>query len=200
MRYIVMKGQPVFLGLSLGQSLYGVLASPPSADSIWAVSQGLDYNDPIYAGWKQIPVISEIQVYNGVENKRTYAHHPELFAAGSNVYLVFSTAPVDEDSMGQEVWISTSIDRGLTWSRVRAYFRQQFYRTRPTTSMIMHTGVVGASCSEHGKPSPLCTSKLMSYSRSDSQAVAGAPDHFKLRVALPAEYRLPANQSAIHVG
>ena len=112
-----MKAHSLFLGLNLSSCLYGVFAMPPAPDSLWAVSPPLDYDDPIYAGWKQIPIVKEIQVYNGIANNRTYAHHPELFAVGSNVYLIFSSAPVDEDSMGQDVWISTSNDGGLTWSR-----------------------------------------------------------------------------------
>ncbi|KAL5361081.1 hypothetical protein BJX96DRAFT_175901 [Aspergillus floccosus] len=47
---------------------------------------------------------------------RTYAHHPELFYLHGTVYLSFSSAPIDEDSMGQEVWIATSKDSGHTWT------------------------------------------------------------------------------------
>ncbi|WYZ45708.1 hypothetical protein EsH8_VIII_001024 [Colletotrichum jinshuiense] len=77
-------------------------AAPPSPGSLWQVSPPLDYNDTLYAGWDQISVEKEIQIYNGVAQNRTYAHHPELFAVGTNVFLIYSSAPVDEDSMGQD--------------------------------------------------------------------------------------------------
>jgi hypothetical protein len=91
-------------------------AAPPDPSNLWQVVPEIDYTDPLYAGWDQIPVIKETEVYNGVTEKRTYAHHPELFAIGDKVYLIFSSAPIDEDSMGQDVWISTSDDGGLTWA------------------------------------------------------------------------------------
>ncbi|OHE99291.1 hypothetical protein CORC01_05332 [Colletotrichum orchidophilum] len=95
-------------------------AKPPPPDTLWQVSPPLNYTDTIYAGWQQITVDAEIQIYNGVAENRTYAHHPELFAIESNVFLLYSSAPVDEDSMGQDIWISTSSDSGLTWSRGRS--------------------------------------------------------------------------------
>ncbi|KAJ0383037.1 hypothetical protein COL922a_011311 [Colletotrichum nupharicola] len=93
-----------------------IAGAPPPPDSLWQISPPLNYSDVLYAGWEQIPVQKEIQIYNGVAENRTYAHHPELFSIGSNVFLIYSSAPVDEDSMGQDVWISTSNDSGLTWS------------------------------------------------------------------------------------
>lgn len=57
-------------------------ASPPSPDSYCQVSPPLDYSDALYAGWPQIPVAAEVLVYNGTAERRTYAHHPELFASG----------------------------------------------------------------------------------------------------------------------
>lgn len=93
-----------------------VSAAPPDPQTLWQVTPEIDYSDPLYAGWDQIPVVKEIEVYNGVAENRTYAHHPELFAIGDKVYLIFSSAPVDEDSHGQDVWISTSSDGGLSWT------------------------------------------------------------------------------------
>ncbi|KAI8294250.1 hypothetical protein K4K56_002817 [Colletotrichum sp. SAR 10_98] len=93
-----------------------IAGAPPPPDSLWQISPPLNYSDVLYAGWEQIPVQKEIQIYNGVAENRTYAHHPELFSIGSNVFLIYSSAPVDEDSMGQDVWISTSNDSGLSWS------------------------------------------------------------------------------------
>jgi hypothetical protein len=48
--------------------------------------------------------------------KFKYAHHPALLAVGKNVYLVHSSAVIDEDSMGMELWGSMSHDGGYTWS------------------------------------------------------------------------------------
>lgn len=91
-------------------------AIPPAPESLWQVTPEIDYSDHLYAGWDQIPTVKEVEVYNGVAHGRTYAHHPELFAIGETAYLIFSSAPVDEDSMGQDVWIATSKDAGLHWS------------------------------------------------------------------------------------
>ncbi|KAL3301093.1 bnr repeat domain-containing protein [Colletotrichum asianum] len=93
-----------------------IAGAPPPPDSLWQISPPLNYSDVLYAGWEQIPVQKEIQIYNGSAENRTYAHHPELFSIDSHVFLIYSSAPVDEDSMGQDVWISTSSDSGLTWS------------------------------------------------------------------------------------
>ncbi|KXH53055.1 hypothetical protein CNYM01_11898 [Colletotrichum nymphaeae SA-01] len=110
-----------FIGLLFASTwLIRTHAKPPPPDTLWQVSPPLDYNDKLFAGWKQISVEAEIQIYNGVAENRTYAHHPELFAIGSNVLLIYSSAPVDEDSMGQDIWISTSSDNGSTWSSGRS--------------------------------------------------------------------------------
>ncbi|KAI8626228.1 hypothetical protein F5Y19DRAFT_447632 [Xylariaceae sp. FL1651] len=92
------------------------LAIPPAANTLWQVSPPLDYSDRLYAGWEQVPVAKETEIYIGVVEERTYAHHPQLYANGSAALLLFSSAPIDEDSMGQDVRISASSDGGLTWS------------------------------------------------------------------------------------
>ncbi|KAK7211345.1 hypothetical protein V2G26_018523 [Clonostachys chloroleuca] len=99
----------------IGFSASLAIAIPPDPSTLWQVQPDLDYSDTLYAGWDQIPVIKEVEIYNGVKEGRTYAHHPELFALDDNVYLIHSSAPIDEDSMGQDVWISTSKDGGMTW-------------------------------------------------------------------------------------
>ncbi|EME80031.1 uncharacterized protein MYCFIDRAFT_177020 [Pseudocercospora fijiensis CIRAD86] len=101
----------LFLGLAA--------AEHPPADQLWQVKPAMNTNDLLFAGWHQIPIVKEIKVYNGVSAGRTYAHHPELFYLESKTYLIFSSAPVDEDSMGQDVRISVSGDGGLTWSANR---------------------------------------------------------------------------------
>lgn len=105
-------GIVILLGISK------TIATPPPPDSYWQVSPPIDYNDTIYAGWSQINNTQNILVYNGTLEERTYAHHPELYYAweSETVYLVHSSAPIDEDSMGQDVWISVSHDEGLNWS------------------------------------------------------------------------------------
>lgn len=89
----------------------------PNFDSYWQVSPSIDYSDPIYAGWPQLRVDAQVLVYKGTELNRTYAHHPELHYDGKRVFLMYSTAPIDEDSTGQESWLSTSTDGGSTWSK-----------------------------------------------------------------------------------
>lgn len=106
----------LFVQLRLGS------AAPPPPSHLWSVWPPLDYTDPLYCGWDQIAVTKEIEIYNGVDQNRTYAHHPELYAIGNKVFLIYSSAPVDEDSMGQEVWVSTSMDEGMTWSTTASLF------------------------------------------------------------------------------
>lgn len=93
-------------------------ATAPSPGSYWQVSPPIDYSDNLYAGWPQISNPRNVLVYNGTLEKRTYAHHPELYYSGETgtVLLVHSSAPIDEDSMGQDVWMSVSHDEGLSWS------------------------------------------------------------------------------------
>lgn len=96
------------------------LTGLPNPTEIWQVKPPINSSDALYAGWSQIPVIKEIEVQNGVAESRTYSHHPELFSIGDTAYLIFSSAPVDEDSMGQDVWISVSEDGGLNWTPSRS--------------------------------------------------------------------------------
>lgn len=103
--------------LSASVLLYGTQASdPPAPDSYWQVSPPINYSDPIYAGWPQLQVDKEAIVHRGTDVGRTYAHHPALYYDGRRVYLQYSSAPIDEDSTGQESWVSTSTDGGYTWS------------------------------------------------------------------------------------
>ncbi|KAK9412877.1 putative Sialidase domain-containing protein [Seiridium unicorne] len=88
----------------------------PNFTNFWDVSPPLDYNDTLYAGWSQLPALAEVEVYNGVDTNRTYAHHPEIYARNNSVYLIHSSGLVDEDSMGQNVWLTTSTDGGFTWT------------------------------------------------------------------------------------
>lgn len=108
--------KPLAQVVALGAAVTLVSAAPPDPMKLWQVDPEIDYTDPLYAGWDQIPAAKEIEIYNGVAHNRTYAHHPALFAIGNSVYLIFSSAPIDEDSMGQDVWISTSHDGGWSWS------------------------------------------------------------------------------------
>ncbi|CAH0054946.1 unnamed protein product [Clonostachys solani] len=91
-------------------------AQSPTPNEIWQVTPAIDPADKLLAGWDEISVVKETQVYNGVQENRTYAHHSELFHLNNVIYLAFSSAPVDEDSMGQDARISVSHDGGLSWS------------------------------------------------------------------------------------
>ncbi|KAF7534821.1 hypothetical protein G7054_g5911 [Neopestalotiopsis clavispora] len=92
------------------------VAELPSFTNYWNVTPPLNYSDVLYAGWPQLPTLSDIEVYNGVAQGRTYAHHPEIYASNNSVYLIHSSALIDEDSMGQQIWLTTSQDGGFTWS------------------------------------------------------------------------------------
>lgn len=48
-------------------------------------------------------------------NTSQYAHHPIVLAIDKTVYMVHSSAVIDEDSMGQELWGTISHDGGYTW-------------------------------------------------------------------------------------
>ncbi|RDW75879.1 hypothetical protein BP5796_06700 [Coleophoma crateriformis] len=96
-------------------SLSGGFALLPP-DKYWQVTPALNYSDALYAGWEQIPFEKEVLVYNGSAIGRTYAHHPALLAVGETVYIVHSSAVIDEDSMGMELWGAVSHDGGYTWT------------------------------------------------------------------------------------
>ena len=91
--------------------------APPPPDQYWKVSPPINYSDPIYAGWPQLKVDAEVLVYKGTEVNRTHAHHPELYHDGKRTFLMYSTAPIDEDSIGQDAWLYTSTDGGFKWSK-----------------------------------------------------------------------------------
>ncbi|KAK4502255.1 hypothetical protein PRZ48_005680 [Zasmidium cellare] len=98
---------------------YLIFSSSAVFTQFWNVTPPINSNDTLYAGWPQIKVSAEIEIYNGVahNHNRTYAHHPQLYARGNrHVYLIHSSAAVDEDSMGQNIWFSQSHDGGFTWT------------------------------------------------------------------------------------
>lgn len=109
------KPKDIFL-LSLLVLLKIGAADQPEPNRLWQVTPEIDLTDELYAGWDPISVVKETEVYNGVAENRTYAHHSELFHLNTITYVAFSSAPVDEDSMGQDARISVSKDDGLTWS------------------------------------------------------------------------------------
>ncbi|RYP10817.1 hypothetical protein DL764_000439 [Monosporascus ibericus] len=110
----------LYLAALSTSALYGAQAGTPppplAPGEYWQVSPPINYSDPIYAGWPQLKVDKEVVVYRGTDVGRTYAHHPELYYDGHRVYLQYSSAPIDEDSTGQESWLTTSVDGGYTWS------------------------------------------------------------------------------------
>lgn len=85
---------------------------------LWDVPAA-DASDPMTAGWPVLDVTTRTKIYDGTGLGRTYAHHPIIQAFGDNVVLIHSSAEMDEDAMGQEVWSSISHDGGITWSDPR---------------------------------------------------------------------------------
>ena len=51
------------------QNVMGTFVLPPK--EYWQVSPPLNYSDVLYAGWEQINVQTEVEVYNGVDIGRT---------------------------------------------------------------------------------------------------------------------------------
>ncbi|KAH8648484.1 hypothetical protein BX600DRAFT_484243 [Xylariales sp. PMI_506] len=94
-----------------------VFAEPANSTDFWQVEPPIDYNDTLYAGWDQLKVVKEVEVFTGVLENRTYNHHPALFYLDGTVFLAHSSAPIDEDSMGQDVRVAASKDGGLTWTQ-----------------------------------------------------------------------------------
>ena len=104
------------IALGLWPILGTARAARLEPEKIWQVTPEIDPADDLYAGWDPISVLKETEVYNGVAENRTYAHHSELFHLDGVTYVAFSSAPIDEDSMGQDARISVSKDAGMTWS------------------------------------------------------------------------------------
>ncbi|KAF2638469.1 hypothetical protein P280DRAFT_85020 [Massarina eburnea CBS 473.64] len=91
--------------------------SHPASTSYWQISPPLNTSDALTAGLPSLPLHSQTLVYNGTRHKRTYAHHPSLYTNNhGRLFLQYSTSPIDEDTTGQESWLSTSTDDGTTWS------------------------------------------------------------------------------------
>ncbi|RDK46538.1 hypothetical protein M752DRAFT_310069 [Aspergillus phoenicis ATCC 13157] len=86
---------------------------------LWDVTPEIDYSDPLYAGWDPIPDVVNIEIYNGAHEQRTYALHPILYSRGEDVYLIHTSSVIDEDTMGQNIWMAHSHDGGYTWTESR---------------------------------------------------------------------------------
>lgn len=121
-----MLHKPVIMpSVSCVLSLFSILLPfvhtfhPPAPDSYWKVTPPIDVNDVLYAGQPQLPK-RDILIYNASQVGRTYAHHTMLLAEGRTIYLIHSTAAVDEDQMGEEPWVSVSNDGGSTWTQSRS--------------------------------------------------------------------------------
>lgn len=82
---------------------------------LWDVPAA-DPSNAMTVGWRILDVTARTKVYDGASLGRTYAHHPIIQAFGKTVVLIHSSAEIDEDAMGQEVWSSISHDGGSTWS------------------------------------------------------------------------------------
>ncbi|KAF1954511.1 hypothetical protein CC80DRAFT_475708 [Byssothecium circinans] len=115
----------ITLALALSLLTPQTLALPPPPNTIWQVTPPLNHTDALYAGIPPLPLSSQTLVYNGTQTGRTYAHHPSLYhsgggGGGARIFLQYSTSPIDEDSTGQESWLSASTDGGRTWTQGRS--------------------------------------------------------------------------------
>lgn len=113
-------------------------ADHPPANQLWQINPPMNTSDGLYAGWRQISTVKETEVYNGVSSGRTFAHYPELFYLEGTIYLIFSSAPVDEDSMGQDVRISISKDGGITWSANQVVMPAALLANQTETENFQH--------------------------------------------------------------
>ena len=113
---------PLILLLQTAKALEHPVPTPPITTNYWAITPPLNHTDALYAGLPQLRVLSETLVYNGTQIGRTYAHHPSVYYENDidddsgRVFLQYSTSPIDEDAIGQESWLSTSTDGGVSWS------------------------------------------------------------------------------------
>jgi len=113
----------ILCAFQAAQRATAVFTDVHSDTLLWDVSPAINYNDSLYAGWDQIANITNVEVYNGISLNRTYAHHPILYSRGKDgrqVYLIHTSSVHDEDTMGQNIWLSVSEDGGYTWSKDRA--------------------------------------------------------------------------------
>lgn len=68
LKYVNLAITAFILFLS-SNNVFAAFILPP--DEYWQVSPPLNYSDVLYAGWNQIKVEKEIEVYNGVDIRRT---------------------------------------------------------------------------------------------------------------------------------
>ena len=131
----------VLLAVATATSAFAWQCQPNSSQAT-AVEQGcrtqlwdvgpLDFTNNFTAGAPYLNVISKTEVYDGIAVNRTYSHHPlvrcstrsaadtQMLALpstnGTTIALIHTSATVDEDSMGQQIWAAMSYDGGFTWT------------------------------------------------------------------------------------
>ncbi|KAH8827450.1 hypothetical protein DL96DRAFT_1499069 [Flagelloscypha sp. PMI_526] len=82
-------------------------ATLPDPLSLWTLGP-LNTTDELYAGFKQIEGVKHTKLYDGSEIGRTYSHHAIVENINGKLWAAWSSAVNDEDSMGQQVWLSTA--------------------------------------------------------------------------------------------
>ncbi|KAH8833967.1 hypothetical protein DL96DRAFT_1703596 [Flagelloscypha sp. PMI_526] len=103
--------------LALFIAAIGILvvnAAIPDPTSLWTLGD-LDYTDELYAGFDQIQGVEYMRIYDGSEVGRTYSHHAIVEGVGERLFAAHSSAANDEDSMGQQVWLSTATQVHGSW-------------------------------------------------------------------------------------
>ncbi|KAH8833966.1 hypothetical protein DL96DRAFT_1703595 [Flagelloscypha sp. PMI_526] len=95
-------------------ALKAVNAATPAPTSLWTLGP-LDSSDELYAGFDQIQGVEYMRIYDGSAVGRTYSHHAIVEGVGERLFAAFSSAANDEDSMGQQVWLSTATQVSGSW-------------------------------------------------------------------------------------
>ena len=88
---------------------------------LWNV-QPIDPSNNFTGGWPMLEVNHRTKVWDGAERGRTYSHHAIAGHFDDTTVMLWTSAEVDEDSMGQVVMGSVSSDGGASWKKAETIF------------------------------------------------------------------------------
>lgn len=104
------------LAVLLGAAAPGAVAEAPDAAPFHLAEGVFDAGAP-RLGLESVGG-ELVTIWRGAEETHRFSHHPNLVAWGDALYLMWSNGLVHEDSPGQRILYSRSLD-GVEWSRPR---------------------------------------------------------------------------------
>ncbi|ORX33953.1 hypothetical protein BD324DRAFT_185147 [Kockovaella imperatae] len=97
-------------------ALTGLGQSPKAScrTDLWSIPP---CTSELTCGYPFLSFAFRLKIWNGYSHDRTYSHHPIIDHYDNTTILLWSSAPVDEDSMGQSVMSSVHHGEYLNWTQ-----------------------------------------------------------------------------------